>query len=317
MTTHHLDATDTHAFWDNTHPARLHITPGDTVIFETLEGLGQVTPDWTAAELANVDIGLAHPLTGPVYVEGAEPGDTLVVEILSLEHKGWGWSAILPGFGLLGDEFGEFYLHHFQLEGDLCYLNPDVRIPYEPFCGVMGVAPRESGRLTTIPPRENGGNVDIRHLTPGTTAYFPVHVPGALFSCGDGHAAQGDGEINGSGIESPMTVTLRFDLQKQSQTAELQFRTPPGRPLTRAAADGYHVTTAHGPDLYKNAQQAVRYMLDYLTAEHQLAREEAYCLCGAAVDLKISEIVDVPNFIVSAYLPLSIFHSRRRTGRLK
>ena len=308
MTTHHLDATDTHAFWDNSHPPRLHIAPGDTVVFETREGLGQVTPDWTAKELSNLDITLAHPLTGPVYVDGAEPGDTLVVEILDLQHKGWGWSAILPGFGLLAEDFSDFYLHHFRLEGDLCYLNPDVRIPYEPFCGVMGVAPRETGRLNTIPPRENGGNVDIRHLTPGSIAYFPVFVPGALFSCGDAHAAQGDGEINGSGIECPMTVTLRFDLQKQNQRAELQFQTPAGKPLTCAGADGYHVTTAHGPDLYKNAQQAVRYMLDYLTAEHGLTREEAYCLCGAAVDLKISEIVDVPNFVVSAYVPLSIFH---------
>jgi acetamidase/formamidase len=155
----------------------------------------------------------------------------------------------------------------------------------------------------------NGGNVDIRHLTPGTTVYLPVLTPGALFSCGDCHAAQGDGEVNGTGIESPMTVTLRFQLQKDRSISELQFRTAPGKKLTLSDSAGYFVTTAHGPDLYENSQQAVRYMIDYLVAEYTMTREQAYCLCGAAVDLKISEIVDQPNFIVSAYLPLSIFMS--------
>jgi acetamidase/formamidase len=171
----------------------------------------------------------------------------------------------------------------------------------------MGVAPREFGRLTTIPPRENAGNIDIRHLTPGARVYFPVLVPGALFSCGDCHAAQGDGEVNGTGIESPMQVTLRFSVIKGLEIPELRFMTPPGRPLTRAGEGGYFATTAHGPDLHADVRQAVRYMIDYLSERHTMTREQAYCLCGAAVDLKISEIVDLPNWIVSAYLPLAIF----------
>jgi acetamidase/formamidase len=134
-----------------------------------------------------------------------------------------------------------------------------------------------------------------------------VLVPGALFSCGDCHSAQGDGEVNGTGIETPMTVTLRFHLMKGANVPELRFTTPPGKKLTVADEGGYFVTTAHGPDLFKDAQQAVRYMIDYLASEHNMTREQAYCLCGAAVDLKISEIVDAPNWIVSAYLPLSIF----------
>jgi acetamidase/formamidase len=171
----------------------------------------------------------------------------------------------------------------------------------------MGVALDEPGRLNTAPPRRNGGNIDIRQLTPGSQLRLPVLYPGALFSCGDCHAAQGDGEVNGTGIETPMTVTLRFDLDRAAATHELQFRTAP-RPLTRADSDGYFVTTAHGPDLFKNSQTALRYMLDHIVSEHGLTRAQAYCLSGAAVDLKISEIVDEPNYIVSAFLPLSIFH---------
>jgi acetamidase/formamidase len=171
----------------------------------------------------------------------------------------------------------------------------------------MGVAPAESGRLDTWPPRANGGNVDIRHLTAGAIVRLPVLVEGALFSCGDCHAAQGDGEVNGTGIEAPMTVTLGFDLVKSTSIPELQFVTPAGRPLTQADAGGYFVTTAHGPDLFVDAQRALRYMLDHLESEYGLPREQAYCLAGAAVDLKISEIVDEPNWLVSAYLPLAIF----------
>lgn len=308
MATHRLDDTQPHAFWDNTLPPRLHIEPGDTVVFETLEAsAGQITPQSQDAAVAGLDFGPIHPLTGPVYVDGAQPGDALQVEILGLKNKGWGWNAVIPSFGLLGGDFPTAYLHHYKLGNKFCEFREDIRIPYEPFCGVMGVGPRESGRLTTIPPRENGGNLDIRHLTPGTRVWFPVLVPGALFSCGDCHAAQGDGEVNGTGIESPMSVTLRFQVVKDANLRELRFQTPAGKKLTVTDAGGYYVTTAHGPDLFVDAQNAVRYMIDHLTTEYDMTPEQAYCLCGAAVDLKISEIVDGPNWIVSAYLPLSLF----------
>jgi acetamidase/formamidase len=237
------------------------------------------------------------------------------VEVISIKHKGWGWNAVIPGFGLLGEEFTTPYVNHYKLGRTHCEFRKDILIPYEPFCGVMGVAPREPGRLNTIPPRENGGNIDIRHLTPGSRVVFPVLAPGALFSCGDCHSAQGDGEVNGTGIESPMTVTLRFQLMKGANIPELRFTTPPGRKLTVTDEGGYFVTTAHGPDLFKDAQQSIRYMIDHLTSEYNMTREQAYCLCGAAVDLKISEIVDAPNWIVSAYLPLSIF--RQSKSRVK
>lgn len=308
MATHHLDDTQPHAFWDNSHPPRVRIQSGDTVVFETLEAsANQFTPTSGSEAVASLSFDPIHPLTGPVYVEGAEPGDALEVEIISLQHKGWGWNAVIPGFGLLGDEFTTPYLHHYKMEGEVCYFSDKIQIPYEPHCGVMGVAPREPGRLNTIPPRENGGNIDIRHLNPGVRVFFPVLVPGALFSCGDCHSAMGDGEVNGSGIETPMTVTLKITLRKGMTIPELRFITPPGQKLTSAGEGGYYVATAHGPDLFKNAQQATRYIIDYLMAEHGLTREQAYCLCGAVVDLKISEIVDAPNWMVSAYLPLGIF----------
>lgn len=316
MATHYLDDKQPHAFWDNAYPPRIRIEPGDTVIFETLEAsAGQITPQSTHDAIAHLDFSPIHPLTGPVYVNGAEPGDALEVEILGLKHKGWGWNAVIPGFGLLANDFQTPYLHHYKLSGKWCEFRSDIRIPYEPFCGVMGVAPREPGRLNTIPPRENAGNIDIRHLTPGTKVWFPVLTPGALFSCGDCHSAQGDGEVNGTGIETPMRVTLRFNLIKGANLRELRFQTPPGKKLTVADEGGYYVTTAHGPDLFANAQQAIRYMIDYLSHEYDMTPEQAYCLCGAAVDLKISEIVDAPNWIVSAYVPLSIFAKPKAATR--
>ena len=309
MATHRLDDAKTHAFWDNSHPPRVQIDAGDTVVFETLEGTGQITPASQDEALADLDDTKIHPLTGPVVVAGAEPGDTLAVEVIALEHRGWGWNGVIPGFGLLADEFERPYIHHYRLEGDTCVFSEEIHIPFEPFCGVMGVARSEPGRFITAPPRENAGNIDIRHLTAGSKVFLPVLVEGALFSCGDCHAAQGDGEVNGTGIESPMQVTLSFELLKGETIPELQFFTAPGRPLSVAEAAGYFATTAHGPDLFEDSQRAIRYMIDHLEQERGLTREQAYCLCGAAVDLRISEIVDEPNWIVSAYLPLSLFDS--------
>ena len=201
--------------------------PGDTVVFETLEAsANQITPTVEGGGAGRDELREDPPADRAGVRRGAEPGDALEVQVIALKHKGWGWNAVLPGFGLLADDFTEPYLHHYQLTRAGCVFRKDIVIPYEPFCGVMGVAPREPGRLTTIPPRENGGNIDIRHLTPGSALYLPVLVEGALFSCGDCHSAQGDGEVNGTGIETPMSVTLRFGLIKRAQLPELRFTTP-------------------------------------------------------------------------------------------
>ena len=305
---YYLDTSEPHAFWDNSLAPRLSVEPGETVVLETLEGTGQISAASTSEKLAALDPALIHPLTGPVYVNGALPGQTLEVEVLFLDHHGWGWNGVIPGFGLLGREFETPYIHHYELVDSTCRFRDDISIPYEPFCGVVGVAPAERGRLDTHPPRANAGNVDIRHLTPGARVYLPILVEGGLFSCGDCHAAQGDGEVCGTGIEAPMTVALRFHLHKR-RIPELQFRTASAKPLTRADRDGYFVTSAHGPDLFENAATALRYMLEHLVEERGLTREEAYCLSGAAVDLRISQIVNVPNWIVAAYLPLAIFQN--------
>lgn len=309
MPEHYLDASVTQPFWDRSVDPRLVIDPGDIVVFDCPEPCGQVTPDWNDADLADIDFDPIHALVGSVYINGAEPGDTLQIEILDMKHKGWGWTGHLQGFGLLAEEFDYAYIHHWELRGDICHFGVhDIQVPFEPFCGTMGVAPSAPGRLDTIPPRENAGNVDIRHLTPGSIIWLPIFVDGALFGCGDCHAAQGSGEVCGTGIESPMVATLRFDLRKDLHVDELQFRT--SGPLTRADSEGYHVTTSHGPDLLENAKNAVRAMIDWLANYRNLTRSQAYLLCSAAADLMISQVVDAPNWIVSAYMPLSIFNLR-------
>ena len=306
MTEHFLDDSVTQPFWDNTVQPRLEVESGDTVVMEVPESCGQVTPEWTDEELAKIDFSKIHALIGSIYVKGALPGDTLQVEVLGMDHKGWGWNGHLQGFGLLAEDFDFAYIHHWDLKGAECRFGvKDIVVPFEPFFGSMGVAPKEPGRINTIPPRANAGNVDIRSLGPDATAWLPIFVEGALFACGDCHAAQGDGEVCGTGIESPMRTTIRLSVRKDLAVRELQFQAR--SPLSRTDTQGYHATTAHGPDLMENAKNAVRHMVDWLEAMHGLTRSQAYSLCSVAADLRISEIVDAPNWIVSAYMPLSIF----------
>jgi acetamidase/formamidase len=288
----------------------LEIDPGDTVVFETPEiTRGRITSTTTSADLATLKFEPGHQISGPVAIRGAEPGDSLIVEIVDVVPKSWGWTAIFRGNGLLArDEiFQEPYLHIWDLSnGKTAEFKPGIVVPFEPFCGIMGVAPAEEGELSTTPPRRNGGNLDIRQLVNGTTLYMPILAPGALFSVGDVHAAQGDGEVCGTGIECEATVTLRFNLLKNHEMPELAFRMT--GPMTgRWNTAGWMATTAHGPDLHANAQQAIRYMIDYLGRAHGLTPHEAYALCSACVDLKISEVVDAPNWVVTAALPLGVF----------
>jgi len=307
MAEHYLDGSITQPFWDNSIEPRLEIESGDTIIFDCPEPCGQVTPEWTDEDLANIIFDPIHALIGSVYVKGAKPGDTLQIDVLDFQHKGWGWSGHLQGFGLLAEDFDHAYIHHWDLDGDRCLFNVnDIVLPFEPFCGTMGVAPKEPGRIDTIPPRFNGGNIDIRDLGPGAKVWLPIFVDGALFACGDCHSSQGDGELCGTGIESPMTVALRLSSRNDMKINELQFQT--AGPLTKKDKKGYHATTAHGPDLMENTKNATRYMIDWLVNNKILTRSQAYVLCSQAVDLKISEVVDAPNWIVSAYLPLSIFN---------
>ena len=306
--THHLPDERVHFAWDVGHEPVLAIDSGDTVVVWTRDvSDNQIGPDSDTSVIANLDWDRVYPLAGPIAVNGAEPGDTLAVEILDIHTQGWGWSAILPGLGLLADDFPDAYLKIFDLShGDVVYMREDIAIPLTPFFGTMGVCPAGASRTPIMPPGIFGGNMDTRQLVKGTTLYLPIQEPGALFSTGDAHGCQGDGEICVTGLEAPMYATMRFRVEKRSIPAP-QYRTAPG-PLTPAVDEGsFFATTGVGPDLFENAQNATRAMIDHLVDEHDLSREDAYVLCSLVVDLKISEIVDAGQFVVSAVLPEAIF----------
>src|SRR5436309_3246 len=242
-------------------------------------------------------------------MEGAGPGGPVEVR----PRASFGWTAIRPGRGLLPEaEFAKPFLQIWDLaDGTHARMGHGIAVPIEPFPGVMGTALDEPGGHSTMPPRKNGGNMDVKHLVAGATLYLPVWVDGALFSVGDAHAAQGDGEVCVTAVEMVARVTLRFDLQPSRVLKEPQLRTR--GPLAAGTNHGaFFATTADAPDRCAAAQQAVRYMIDHLVTERGLSREEAYILSSVAVDLKISEIVDTPNWIVSAFLPESVFTQRAR-----
>jgi acetamidase/formamidase len=306
---HRLDAEQVHYEWNNALPPRLAIEPGDTVVFDTRDAADRYyRPDSTHADVLARGPFRGHPLTGPVAVKGARPGDALVVEILEVKPAAFGWTAIRPGRGLLPEsDFGKPFLQIWDLsDGTHARAGGRIAVPLGPFPGVMGTALDVAGGHSTMPPRKNGGNMDIKQLTAGSTLYLPVWVDGALFSVGDTHAIQGDGEVCVTAVEMSGRVTARFRLERGRGLAEPQLRTMRA-PSAAAPAGSWFATTAHGPDLFAASQQAVRYMIDHLVRERGLSREEAYILCSVTVDLKISEIVDAPNWIVSAFLPEGVF----------
>ena len=185
MAEHTLSAEPTHSRWNRDLKPRLWIEPGDIVNMECLDATGgQLTPGATVQDFLAIDRERIHALTGPIGVEGAEPGDVLEVEVLELRHKGWGWTSVISGLGFLDERFIEPYLFHWELEEDVTRSLAPAMVPVRPFCGVMGVAPRESGEFRTRPPGSFGGNMDVRDLAAGATLYLPVLNKGALFFCG-------------------------------------------------------------------------------------------------------------------------------------
>jgi acetamidase/formamidase len=307
--THYFPDDQVHFTWDAGNEPVLTIASGDTVVLHTRDvSDNQITPESTAADLADLNWDRVYPLAGPIAVEGAQPGHTLGIEIVDLHTQGWGWTAILAGLGLLADDFTEPYLRIFDLsDGDSTRLRHDIAIPIAPFLGTMGVCPAGASNQPVMPPGVFGGNLDTRQLVRGTTLYLPVQVEGALFSCGDAHAAQGDGEVCVTGIESPMYCVLRFTLHEDRSIPAPQYQTAPGPLTPNVDTAGFYGTTGVGPDLYVAAQEAVRAMIDYLGDTYDLSREDAYVLSSLCVDLKISEIVDAGEYVVSAVLPLAVF----------
>jgi acetamidase/formamidase len=303
----HVAREQFHLKWDNSLAPIARIPSGGVVEFDLLDAAGgQIHADSTVEAIKTLDFSRVDQVNGPIYIEGAEPGDTLQIELLDLQPANWGWTAIIPGFGLLADEFPEPALKVWTLADGYGEFTPGIRIPLDPFCGEIGLAPGAPGAFSTIPPYRHGGNMDTKHLTRGATLFLPVEVEGALYSMGDGHAAQGDGEVCGTAIETPMRATVRLTARKDVLVDEPQFLT--AGPLTpRTNTDRWYACDGVASDLQEAARKAIRHMIAHLQASYGLSREQAYMLCSVAVDLKISEIVDAPNWIVTAYLPLSIF----------
>jgi acetamidase/formamidase len=303
----HVARDQWHLAWDNSLSPVARVASGETVEFDALDAsCGQIGAGSTVEAIRTLDFTRVDQVNGPIFVEGAQPGDTLQVEFLDLHPAEWGWTAIIPGFGLLADEFPEPALKIWRLGDGWAEFAPGIRIPLEPFCGEIGLAPGAPGAHSTIPPYRHGGNMDTKHLTRGATLYLPVEVEGALFSLGDGHAAQGDGEVCGTAIETPMRATVRLTVCKDLAVPEPQFLT--GGPLTpRTNTAPYYVADGIGPDLMEATRKAVRHMIAHLERVYRLSRPEAYMLCSVAVDLKLCEVVDQPHWVVGAFLPQSIF----------
>ncbi len=266
--THHLPDEQVHFTWDTGNEPVLGIESGDTVVVWTRDvSDNQIGPDSDTSVIDGLDWERVYPLAGPIAIAGAEPGDTLAIEILDIHTQGWGWTAVLPGLGLLPDDFPDAYLRIFDLShGDVAYMREDIAIPLEPFFGTMGVCPAGASAQPVMPPGNFGGNMDTRQLVRRATLYLPVEVEQAMFSCGDAHGAQGDGEVCVTGLEAPMFASLRFTLQKGRSIPSPQYRTP--APLTpRVDSAPFYGTTGVGGDLYVAAQDAIRAMIDHLATD--------------------------------------------------
>lgn len=349
-----------HNRWHPDIPPLAEVEPGQVVGLETRDAFdGFVTPATTAEDLRNANLGVVHPLTGPVYVKGAEPGDVLEVTLVAVDPQPFGFTVQVPGFGFLRDVFTEPSIVRWTIADGFATSDdlPGVRIPGAPFMGVIGLAPshallaeinrREAdlaerggavllpdvvdavpsdagiaaSAMRTIAPHETGGNLDVKQLTAGTTIRFPVFAPGGLFSVGDAHFAQGDGESCGTAVEMAATCYCSFTLRKGLADAQnirdVQFfredyftRPEMAAPKRFFATTGQSYTrdgVAHAEDATLAARNALLNMIDHLVDERGFTPQQAYAICSVAVDLKVSELVDVPNFVVSAFLPLDIF----------
>lgn len=307
---HTLAAEPTHSVWDRSLQPRLRISPGDEAQIECVDSSGrQVRPGMTAAGLLTIDRTRIHALTGPIWIEGAEPGDVLEVEVMATRHSGWGWSSIVDGHGFLKERFHGPYLFHWTLEGESSSSLAPAVVPLRPFLGVMGVARADDGAFRTRPPGPFGGNLDVRELCVGSTLYLPVYNRGALFSCGDGHAAQGDGEVCLNGIECPLDVTLRFNLHKRQPLAGPIVET------CESVAPDYisdaWVVVETGTDLADAARAAVNRMVDLLVSRWGLSDAHAYILCSVALKLRLSQVVNDPVYTVCGSIAKQILPERK------
>ena len=297
--------------WDNSIEPALEVEPGEAVELKVRDASDeQITAASGVEDVEKLDFGHVNPVSGPVFVKGARPGDVLEAELLQFRPQDWGWTALIPGFGLLADEFPEPWLRISKVdaEGERVMWRDGISLPYRPFPGTIGVAPTEPGEHSIVPPSRWGGNIDTKHLRAGTTLYLPVGVEGALFSLGDTHAAQGDGEVCGTAIETAMDVTVRLSVRRDFQIDAPQYRVSEGM-LGAEQQSAYHVCTGVGPDLMEATRDAVRAAIRHLEEQRGLDRREAYALCSVAADLRIHEVVDAPNWVVGLFLPDDVFQA--------
>src|SRR5579862_9449075 len=305
-----LNAEPTHSRWNRALNPRLRISSGDTVHMECVDSSGaQVHPSMTLDGYLKIDRDRIHALTGPIFVEGAEPGDVLQVDVVEVAHKGWGWTSVVGGLGFLKQRFAEPFFFVWKLEGEVSGSIAPAVVPLRPFGGVMGVAPAEDGEFRTRPPGIFGGNMDVRQLCAGATLYLPVLNRGALFSAGDAHAAQGDGEVSINGIECPADVSLRFRLHKHRGLSGPLIESSEARRVD-AAADSWIVVES-GTDAVSAAQAATSRMIDLLHEYWGFSPVHAYLLCSVAMKLRLSRVVNEPMITVSAAMPKQILPERK------
>jgi acetamidase/formamidase len=306
---HHVGAEHGSYVWDNALDPVLEVESGATVELECADASGgQLNKNSTATDVNALDLTKVNPVTGPVYVNDAEPGDVLAVEILELKSHDWGWTAIIPDFGLLAPEFPDAWLNISRVDPQTNKVEflPGVTLPFAPFPGTIGVAPVQTGEHPTLIPTKWGGNMDIKHLRAGATLYVPVAVSGALFSVGDTHAAMGDAEVCGTAVEAAMDIAVRLTVHKHRRIAYPQYHLPAGQ-LASTEQSSYHVCTGIHPDLLTAAKEATWGTITHIERTYGRTREEAYAIASVAVDLRIHEIVDAPNWTVGAFLPEAIF----------
>jgi acetamidase/formamidase len=300
--------------WDNSLVPALEVESGEAVELHVRDASDeQIHRDSGVEDVTKLDFTHVNPVSGPVFVKGARPGDVLAVELLEFRPPEWGWTAIIPGFGLLADEYPEPWLRISGVDAEAAAVRfaDGISLPYRPFPGTVGVAPSEPGEHPILPPSRFGGNMDTKHLRAGATLFLPVGAEGALFSLGDTHAAQGDGEVCGTAVEAAMDVVLRLSVRRDFEIQAPQYHLPRGA-LAQTEESSYHVCTAVGPDLMEGARDAVRATISHLGERYGLDRQEAYALVSVAVDLRIHELVDAPNWVVGAFVPESIFEEGGR-----
>jgi len=301
---HHLGRNVAHHSWDRSEPAALRVAPGAEVHLALRDGSnGQVVPTTSSAELLGLDLSKMDPLTGPVWVESAQPGDAVVVDVLDIRLANVGWSGIIPGLGLLSEHFPGPYVRSWELTGEDVEVGAGHRFKMKPMLGVVGVAPAAPGAHPTTVPTAAGGNIDVKYVSAGSRLLLPVFTEGALLSLGDPHALQGDGELSGTAIECEADTVVRVDLRRDMHLDAPVVETVPDG----SDPEAYRSFLGVGPDLYVAAQEASLRATEAVAASMRLEPHEAYALLGTIAELRIHEVVDRPNWVVGCMVPLRLF----------